>query len=257
VLAIVGFLLTVALDSRRVPGAIIIAILVTTAVGVLLGASPFLGVADAPPSIAPTLLKLDVAGTLNLGVATIVFAFLFVDLFDNTGTLVGVAHRAGLVGPDGKVARIGRALLADSIATMVGALLGTSTVTSYIESAAGVKAGGRTGLVGVVVAVLFLLSLFLWPLATTVPGYATAPALLFVACVMARSLVEVDWEDVTEYAPAVVTALAMPLTFSIANGIAFGFVTYTGVKLLAGRWRDLNTMLIVLAVLFVVKFAFY
>jgi len=254
-LAILGFLAMVALDARRVPGAIIIAVLGTTLVGIVFGLTPFGGLVSLPPSLAPTLLQLDVAGALHLGLVTIIFAFLFVDLFDNTGTLVGVAHRAGLIGPDGKIPRLGKALIADSTATIAGALLGTSTVTSYIESAAGVRAGGRSGLVGLVVAVLFLLALFLSPLAGTVPAYATAPALLFVACIMTRGLIELDWEDVTEYAPAVVTAIAMPLTFSIANGIAFGFITYAAVKLLAGRIKEVSPGVIALAVLFVVKFA--
>jgi adenine/guanine/hypoxanthine permease len=255
VLAAAGFLVMVGLDAWRVPGAIIIAILATTAGGIALHVSPFGGVFALPPSLAPTFLQLDLAGTLQLGLVTIVFAFFFVDLFDNTGTLVGVAHRAGLIGRDGRIPRLGRAFLADSTATMAGALLGTSTVTSYIESAAGVRAGGRTGLVGLVVAVLFLASLFLAPLAGTVPAYATAPALFFVACLMTRGLAEIDWEDVTEYAPAVVAALAMPLTFSIANGIAFGFMSYAAVKLLSGRWREAPVAVVVLALLFLVKFA--
>jgi AGZA family xanthine/uracil permease-like MFS transporter len=254
-LAVLGFLVMVALDARRVPGAIIIAILATTAAGVALGISPFAGIFAMPPSLAPTFLKLDLAGTFQIGLITIVFAFFFVDLFDNTGTLVGVAQRAGLIDRDGRIPRLGRAFIADSTATMAGALLGTSTVTSYIESAAGVRAGGRTGLVGLVVAALFLLSLFLAPLAGTVPGYATAPALFFVACLMTRGLAEVNWEDVTEYAPAVVTAVTMPLTFSIANGIAFGFISYAGVKLLAGRPREARPAVIVLGALFLIKFA--
>jgi AGZA family xanthine/uracil permease-like MFS transporter len=249
------FLVMVALDARRVPGAIIIAILGTTAIGVVLGVSPSQGIFSMPPSLAPTFLKMDLVGALNIGLITIIFAFFFVDLFDNTGTLVGVAHRSGLIGPDGKIPRLQRVFVADSTATMTGALLGTSTVTSFIESAAGVRAGGRTGLVGVVVAILFLLSLFLAPLAATVPQYATAPALLFVACLMARGLTEMDWEDVTEYAPAVVTAIAMPLTFSIANGIAFGFITYAAIKLLAGRFAEARPTVLVLAAIFVVKFA--
>lgn len=254
-LAVFGFLLMIALDARRVPGAIIIAVLVTTFIGIAFGVSPFAGIVDTPPSLAPTFLALDIGGALDLGLIAVIFAFFFVDFFDNTGTLVGVAHRAGLIGPDGKIPRLQRAFLADSTAVMAGAALGTSTVTSYIESAAGVKAGGRTGLVGVVVAVLFLLALFLEPLARSVPAYATAPALLFVACIMARGLAEVDWEDVTEYAPAVVTAIAMPLTFSIANGIAFGFITYAAGKLLAGRFVEANPAVLFLGALFVVKFA--
>jgi len=254
-LAMAGFLVMVALDRLRVPGAIIIAILATTAVGIILGISKFEGIFSAPPSLAHTFLQLDLAGAINIGLVSIIFVFFFVDLFDNTGTLVGVAHRAGLIAKDGTIPRLGKAFIADSTATMVGALLGTSTVTSYIESAAGVRAGGRTGLVGVVVAVLFLLSLFLSPLATSIPEYATAPALLFVGCLMARGLAEIDWEDVTEYAPAVVTAIAMPFTFSIANGLALGFVTFAAAKLLSGRFSEAKPAMVVLAVLFVVRFA--
>ncbi|HEV2161412.1 MAG TPA: NCS2 family permease [Stellaceae bacterium] len=253
-LAIGGFLLMVALDARKVPGAIIIAILVTTIVGVASGVSPFLGLASLPPSVAPTFLKLDIGGALDAGVLVIVFAFFFVDLFDNTGTLVGVAHRAGLIRKDGHIPRLLRVFVADSTATLAGSLLGASTVTSYIESAAGVRAGGRTGLVGVVVAILFLLTLFFAPLAETVPAYATAPALLYVACLMARGLAEVNWEDVTEYAPAVVTAIAIPLTFSIANGIAFGFILYAAIKLLAGRTQEASPAVLVLGLLFLIRF---
>jgi AGZA family xanthine/uracil permease-like MFS transporter len=256
-LAAAGFVVMVALDRRRVPGAIIIAVLGTAAAGMLLRVSPFGGIASLPPSLGPTFLALDLKGALDVGVATIVFVFLFVDLFDNTGTLVGVAYRAGLVGADGTIPRLGRVLIVDSTASIAGSLLGTSTVTSYIESAAGVRAGGRTGLTGVVVAILFLLTLFLAPLAQSVPIYATAPALLFVACLMARGLTELDWDDVTEYAPAMVTALSMPLTFSIANGIAFGFVTYAAVKLLAGQWRDASPSGLLLAAIFIVKYTFF
>ena len=253
-LAIAGFVALIALDWRRVPGAIILAVLGATLAGVALGVSPFQGVVSAPPSLAPTFLAMDLAGALQIGLVGIVFAFLFVDLFDTAGTLVGVAHRAGLLDAQGRLPRIGRALLADSSATMVGAALGTSTTTSYIESAAGIRAGGRTGLTAVVVAILFLLCVFFAPLANTVPAYATAPALLFVACMMARGLAELPWDDVTEYAPGVTAALAMPFTFSIANGIAFGFVTYVGVKLLAGRVGDIHPIVAVLAALFVLKF---
>jgi AGZA family xanthine/uracil permease-like MFS transporter len=255
ILGSLGFVLMAALDARRVPGAIIIAILLVTAVGVALGVSPAQGVFSMPPSIAPTFLQMDIAGAFSLGLAAIVFTFLFVDLFDNTGTLIGVAHRAGLLDKDGKLPRIGKALIVDSSSAMVGAALGTSTTTSYIESTAGVRAGGRTGLTAVVVAILFLAALFLSPLAGTVPAYATAPALLFVACIMTRGLTEVDWEDVTEYAPAVITAIAMPLTFSIANGIALGFITYAAIKLVAGRWREIHPAVAILALAFILKFA--
>jgi AGZA family xanthine/uracil permease-like MFS transporter len=254
-LACFGFILMLALDARRVPGAIIIAILATTAAGVVLGITPAQGIVSAPPSLAPTFLQLDILGALQMGLISVIIALLFVDLFDTAGTLVGVAHRAGLLTEDGKLPRLRKALIADSTATMIGSLLGTSNTTSYIESAAGVKVGGRTGLTAVTVAVLFLLALFFAPLAGTVPAYATAPALLFVACIMTRALAEVDWEDPTEYAPAVVTAISMPLTFSIATGIAFGFITYAGAKLVAGRVREISMAVAVLAVLFLVRFA--
>ena len=254
ILAVCGFLAIVALDARKVPGAIIISVLAVTAIGVGLGVSPFGGIVSAPPSLAPTFLKLDLKGALDAGLIVIVFAFFFVDLFDNTGTLVGVAHRAGLIDKDGKIPRLDRVFIADSTATIAGSLLGTTTVTSYIESAAGVRAGGRTGLVGVVVAILFLLSLFLSPLAGTVAAYATAPALLYVACLMARGLAEIDWEDPTEYAPAVITAIAMPLTYSIATGIAFGFIAYAVVKILAGKMNQVSPALAILAALFLVRF---
>jgi AGZA family xanthine/uracil permease-like MFS transporter len=255
ILAAFGFILMVALDARRIPGAVIIAILATTAIGVAIGASPARGFVAMPPSLAPTFLQLDIIGAIYAGLIAVVIVLLFVDLFDTAGTLIGVAHRAGLLAPDGTLPRLRKALIADSSATMIGALLGTSNTTSYIESAAGVKAGGRTGLTAVTVAVLFLLALFFAPLALTVPAYATAPALLFVACLMTRGLMEIDWEDPTEYAPAVITALAMPLTFSIATGIAFGFITYAGIKVIAGRYREVGIAVAVLAILFLARFA--
>lgn len=254
ILASLGFVAMAVLVARRVPGALIIVILAVAALGMILGVSPFNGIVSLPPSPAPTLLQLDIAGALEVGLVSIVFTFLFVDLFDTAGTLVGVSHRAGLLDEQGRLPRLKKALLADSTATVVGAVLGTSTVTSYIESAAGTNAGGRTGLTAVVVAALFLLALFLSPLANSIPPYATAPALIFVACLMARGLAEIDWEDVTEYAPSLVTALAMPLTYSIAHGIAFGFITYAAIKLLSGRFRDASPTVVILAALFVIKF---
>jgi adenine/guanine/hypoxanthine permease len=254
ILAALGFIAMAGLVALRVPGALIIVILAVSVIGMLLGISPFNGITSLPPDPSPTLLQLDIAGALEVGLITIVFTFLFVDLFDTAGTLIGVSHRAGLLDREGKLPRLGKALIADSTATVAGAVLGTSTVTSYIESAAGTNAGGRTGLTAVVVAVLFLACLFFAPLATSIPAYATAPALLFVACLMARGLSEIDWEDVTEYAPALVTALAMPLTYSIAHGIAFGFITYGAIKIVSGRIRDASPTVLILAVLFVVKF---
>jgi len=254
-LAALGFVALVALAARRVTGAVVIAILGTAVLGMLLGVTPFGGrLVSLPPDPSPTFLAMDIPGALEAGLLSIVFTFLFIDLFDTAGTLVGVSHRAGLLTPDGRLPRLRKALLADSTATMAGAALGTSTVTSYIESAAGTNVGGRTGLTAVTVALLFLACLFLAPLAADIPAYATAPALLYVACLMVRGLTEVDWEDVTEYAPAVVTALAMPLTYSIANGIAFGFITFAAIKLLAGRGREVGPAVLVLTALFITKF---
>ncbi|MBG4799162.1 NCS2 family permease [Pseudomonas aeruginosa] len=257
ILATLGFILIVALEARSVTGAVLIGILVVTAIAILLGVTQFGGVVSMPPSLAPTFLQLDIKGALDIGLVSVIFAFLFVDLFDNSGTLIGVAKRAGLMGKDGHMPKMGRALIADSTAAMGGSLLGTSTTTSYIESAAGVSAGGRTGLTAIVVAILFLLALFFAPLAGSVPAFATAPALLFVAVLMASGLAEIDWEDITVAAPVVVTALAMPFTYSIATGIAVGVISWTAIKVLSGRWRELNPALVILSVLFVIKLGFF
>ena len=254
-LAVAGFLLMAALDARKVPGAILIAILATAAAGLAFGLTKFGGVVAMPPSIAPVFLKMDIVKALEIGLVAIVFTFFFVDVFDNTGTLVAVAHKAGLLNPDGTLPRAKRALTADSAAAMVGAAIGTSTTTSFIESAAGVNAGGRTGLTAVTVAVLFLAALFFAPLAGSIPAFATAPALVYVACLMMSAVREIDFDDVTEYVPAVITIAAMPLTFSIAHGIAFGFITYAGIKLLAGRFGQISAAVAILAVLFAAKFA--
>ncbi|GGP27426.1 NCS2 family permease [Silvimonas amylolytica] len=256
-LAVLGFFLIVALEYRRIPGSIIISILAVTVISVLMGLSKFLGVMSAPPSIAPTFLQMDLHGALNAGLLGVIFVFFFVDLFDTTGTLIGVSHRAGLLDKDGKLPRLKRALMADSSAIVVGSVLGTSSTTAYIESAAGTAVGGRTGLTAVVVAILFLISLVFAPLANSVPAFATAPALCYVAVLMARGLAEIEWNDLTESAPAVMTALAIPFTYSIADGIAIGFISYVAIKLLAGRLRDLSPAVVVIALLWLVKFAFF
>jgi AGZA family xanthine/uracil permease-like MFS transporter len=253
-MASLGFALIVALEHRRILGGVIIGILAVTAISVAAGYQKFSGIFDMPPSIMPVLFQMDLAGAFKVGLVTVVFAFLFVDLFDNSGTLIALAHRGSFMRPDGTVPRLNRALMSDSAAAMIGAAIGTSTTTSYIESAAGINEGGRTGLTAVTVGVLFLLALFVAPLAGSIPPYATAPALLYVACLMARGLTEIEWNDVTETAPAVITAIAMPFTFSIAEGIAFGFISYTGIKLVAGKFRDIHPAVAILAVLFVIKY---
>jgi AGZA family xanthine/uracil permease-like MFS transporter len=258
ILAACGFAAMVALDYRRIPGAIIISIILVTAAGIYLGVShrPS-AVIDVPPSLAPTFLALDLTGLFKLSFATmliLVFSFLLVDLFDTAGTLIGLAHQAKLLDEKGNLPRIGPALVADSTATVAGALLGTSTTTSYIESAAGIRAGGRTGLTAVFAAMFFLLALLFAPLATSIPAYATAPAILFVACVMARSIAEVEWDDISESVPAVITAIGMPLTFSIATGIGLGFIAYVAIKLVCGRALEVSAAMWLVAVIFLAYF---
>ena len=258
-LTIAGFFIIVALDALKVTGSILIGILVITVVAIALGVSQFGGVISMPPSVAPTFLQLDVMGALTYGIFQVVLVMVLVEVFDATGTLIGVAKRAGLLaeGPTQNNPNLGRALMADSTAITAGSLLGTSSTTAYVESASGVQAGGRTGLTAVVVGVLFLLAMFFAPLAGSVPAYATAPALLYVATLMLRELAEIDWDDVTEAAPAVLTAIAMPFTYSIANGLAFGFISYALVKLLTGRARQVHAATWVIAALFVAKYAFF
>jgi AGZA family xanthine/uracil permease-like MFS transporter len=255
VLCLLGFVVIVALNSRNVIGGTLIGILAVTFIGLPLGLAQFSGLMALPPSLAPTFLQLDFSRVTELTFLIVIFSFLFVDLFDNAGTLIGVAHRAGLLDPQGNLPRMKQALVADSFAAMFGALIGTSTTTSYIESAAGVSAGGRTGLTAAFVALFFLLALFFSPLAGMIPAYASAAALLYVACVMTQGLAEIDWRDMTEYAPAVVAAVTMPLTYSIATGIGLGFITYALAKLIAGRLDEAKPAVLVLALVFAIKFA--
>ena len=255
ILFTLGFFLIVVLDRLRVPGAILIGILAVTVASFIFGGNQFQGVFSAPPSIAPTFLQLDIKTALSSGFLNVVLVFFLVELFDATGTLMGVAKRAGLLVP-GKMERFHRSLLADSGAIFAGSLLGTSSATAYVESASGVQAGGRTGLTAVTVAVLFLACLFIAPLAGSVPAYATAPALLFVACLMLKELTEVDWADTTEAIPAAITAVMMPFTYSIANGLAFGFISYAAIKLFTGRAREVHWMVWIIAALFLFKFAY-
>ena len=251
-----GFALIAALSARKIVGAVIIGILVATVVGWLSGNTEFNGLFSMPPSAAPVLLQLDIMGALSYSMLTVVLTFLLVDVFDTAGTLVAVSTRAGLVGEDGKLPRLGRALLSDSTATTVGALVGTSSTTSFIESAVGVEVGGKTGLTAVTVGVLFLACLFFAPLAQSIPAYATASALLFVACLMIRSLADLDWGDLTECAPAVVTAMSMPLAFSIADGLGIGFISYVVIKIISGKSTACPIAVYVIAAVFVAKFAF-
>jgi adenine/guanine/hypoxanthine permease len=255
-LAAAGFFLIAALSVRNVSGAIIVGVLAITAAAVALGLEPWHGIAAAPPSIAPTFLKMDVAGVFQLGLAVIVLTLLLVMMLDAAGTLIGVARQAGFLDEEGRLPRLRQALLADSGSAMIGAALGTSTTTAYVESAAGVKEGGRTGLTAIFVAAFFVLALFLAPLAQTVPLYATAPALLFVACLMAASLGAITWDDATDYIPALAIAFLMPLTFSIATGIGLGFIAYVALKALTGRVSEINAAVALIAAAFLLKLIF-
>jgi len=250
-----GFLLIAALAARRVAGAVLFGILITAALGIPVGLTAMHGLVAAPPSLAPTFLQMDLSAALALGIPTVVFTFFLVDVLDNAGTLIATTYRAGLMRPDGTVPRLREALLADSGGAIVGALLGTSTTTSYIESAAGIQAGGRTGLTAVVVAVLFLLTLFAAPVAMAVPAFATAPALVFVACLMASALRDVAWDEPSECVPAVVIAIATPFAFSIATGIGLGFIVYAVMKTVAGRGRQVSGAMWLIAAASALRFA--
>lgn len=256
ILGVLCFLGIGILEALKVPGGILIGMIASTIIAAVFGLTDLNWVGSPPPSIAPTFLALDIAAAAELALATVIISFLFVDMFDTAGTLVGVASKANLLDEDGKLPRLNRALIADSSATLVGSLIGTSSVTSYVESAAGVRAGGRTGLTAVVVALLFLLSLFFAPLAQSVGAYATGAALVFVGCVMAGGLASTDWDDVTNFVPVVVTAISMPLTYSIATGLGFGFVTYAVLKIGSGRFKELSGGVMVLAAVFLAKFIF-
>lgn len=247
-----GILLTLVLMVRKINGSILIGIAGTMLLGVLRGIAHRPEAILAMPHPSGTLLQLDLGGAIHLGLLEIIFAFLFVDLFDNIGTLMGVCSQAGFV-KDGKIPRVGRVLMADGVGTVVGALTGTSTVTSYIESAAGVAAGARTGLSNVFVAGLFLLAMFFSPLAAAIPGFATAPALVLVGGLMMQAVADVDWQDFSEAFPAFVTVVAMPLTFSIATGLSFGVITYTVVKVAAGKHRQVSPVIWILTILFIVR----
>jgi adenine/guanine/hypoxanthine permease len=250
-----GLALTLVLMSRKLHGAILLGILGTTAVGILRGISSWPGTLFSMPHPSSTLLRLDFRGALHLGLLEILFAFLFVDLFDNVGTLVGVCEQGGFI-RDGKIPRVGRVLMADSVGTILGALTGTSTVTSYIESAAGVAAGARTGFSNVAVAALFLGAMFCAPLAMAIPAYATAPALILVGVLMSQALGLVKWNDFTEALPAFITILVTPLAFSIATGLSLGLISYTVVKVAAGRAREVNVLIWILTLLFILRYVY-
>jgi adenine/guanine/hypoxanthine permease len=254
-MACLGLVITLVLMARRLHGAILLGILATTILGMLRGISNWPTSLFAMPHPAATFLQLDFRAALRLGFLEILFAFLFVDLFDNVGTLVGVCEQGGFI-KDGKIPRVGRVLLADSVGTIFGAMTGTSTVTSYIESAAGVAAGARTGLSNVMVAGLFLLAMFCSPLATAIPAYATAPALILVGVLMSQSIAQVKWQDFSDAVPAFITMIATPLAFSIATGLSLGLISYTLVKLAAGKFKEINALVWILTALFILRYIY-
>ena len=255
-MAILSFFLIVVFVQRKVPAAVMLSILIVTVISLLAGESHYSGIVSMPPSIAPTFMQLDIAGALDVSMVSVIFAFLFVVLFDTSGTLIGVTKKAGLMSTDGQIPNLGKALFADSTAAVAGSLLGTSSVTSYVESTAGVAAGGRTGLTAIVVGVLFLLALFFAPLAGMIPAYATAGAIFYVAVLMLFTLREIDWDDLTEASPVAVVLLLTPLTFSIADGIALGFITYTIAKLVSGRYKEVSPAVWVLTAILLAKLIF-
>lgn len=262
-LALAGLLLIGVLEVRRVRGAMLLGILAVTWAALALGLVRYEGVLALPPSLAPTVLQLDIVGALRghggggalAAVLHVVLVFVLVEMFDATGTLMGVAQRAGLLHTPAQRRQFDRALLADSTVILAGALLGTSSTTAYVESAAGVQVGGRTGLTALVVAALFLLALLFSPLAAMVPAYATAPALIYLASVMLRECTQIQWDDVGDALPAAICMLAMPLTYSIATGLAFGFITYAALRLGSGRWRGVHPATWTIAGLFVLRYA--
>ena len=255
-MAALGFFMIIGLVYRNIPGAVTIGILAVTVIAVLAGQVPFAGVMSMPPPIAPTFMQLDIAGAFDIAMISVIFAFLFVDLFDTSGTLIGVTSKAGLVDEKGDIRNLDEALLADSTATVAGSLLGTSSTTSFVESTAGVAAGGRTGLMAVTVGVLFLLSIFFAPLAGMIPAYATAGAIFYVSVLMLYTLKDIDWEDLTEAAPVAVVLLLTPLTYSIADGISLGFITYTVVKVLTGKFNQVSPAVWVLTIILLGKIVF-
>ena len=255
-LAGLGFLLISVLAIRKVPGAIILGVIAVTVVGMIFGLIQFQGFVSMPPDLAPTFMKLDILGALDLAMVSVVISFLFVNLFDTAGTLLGVANRANLVDSDGNVKNLARALKADSTSSVVGAFFGCAPVTSYVESSAGVEAGGRTGLTAVVVGLLFLLAIFFSPLAAIVPAYATSGALIYVAILMLGGMEKLDWSDTTELVPSLIMIVMIPLTFSIANGIALGFISYVVIKAFVGEIKSVSSGAWFLFAIFVAKFVF-
>ncbi|EIL2397111.1 adenine permease AdeQ, partial [Shigella sonnei] len=252
-LGILGFFIITVLSSRHFHAAVLVSIVVTSCCGLFFGDVHFSGVYSIPPDISGVIGEVDLSGALTLELAGIIFSFMLINLFDSSGTLIGVTDKAGLIDGNGKFPNMNKALYVDSVSSVAGAFIGTSSVTAYIESTSGVAVGGRTGLTAVVVGVMFLLVMFFSPLVAMVPPYATAGALIFVGVLMTSSLARVNWDDFTESVPAFITTVMMPFTFSITEGIALGFMSYCIMKVCTGRWCDLNLCVVVVASLFALK----
>ena len=255
-LACLGILLSAVLLVRKVTGALLIGILVTTIVGIPLQVTNFTDVVSAPPSLAPVFCQFEWSSMLSVDMVVCVLTFLFIDMFDTIGTLIGVSNRAGMVDENGRILNLGKAFMADAVGTTFGAMLGTSTVTTYVESASGVNAGGRSGLTAISSAACFALALFLAPLFLAIPTQATAPALFLVGVMMMHDIRKIDFNDYVNAIPCFVCIVLMPLTYSISDGILLSVITYVLIRLFAGRWQELSVNMCIMALLFILKYAF-
>ena len=255
-LALIGLVITGFLYAKNVPGAILIGIIVTMVIGIPMGVTEFHGVLSKPESISPIFCKFEFNHIFSLDMLAVVFTFLFIDMFDTVGTLVGVCTKAGMADKNGKIDRLNHAFMADSIATTLGACLGTSTTTTYVESAAGVAQGGRSGLTAFVVGICFAVAIFFSPLFLSIPAAATAPALIIVGLLMVEPIKNIPFEDMSESIPAFVCIIMMPLTYSISNGILLGMITYVLMNLITGKTKRVTPVMIILAILFVLKYIF-
>ena len=255
-LAALSFIIILVLGKRKIPGEIIIGILTTTLIAFLMGMVSYGGVFSKPPDISPTLMKLDILGALDVAMISVIMSFLFVNLFDTTGTLIGVASRANLLNDEGEAENLDKALKADSSASIFGTFFGCSPVTSYVESSAGVEVGGRTGLTAVIVGILFIFAIFLAPLSKMVPEYATAGALLYVCFLMLSGMQNLNWDDSKELIPALIIMVMIPLTYSIANGIALGFLVYIVLKISSGELYKISSGAWFLTIIFISNFIF-
>ena len=255
-LAFIGLVITGFMYSRNVPGAILLGIIITMIIGIPLGVTEFKGILSAPESIAPIFCQFEFDKIFSVDMLVVVFTFFFIDMFDTVGTLVGVCTKAKMVDTNGNVHRVKQAFMADSIATTLGAMLGTSTTTTYVESAAGVAQGGRSGLTALVVGGCFVVAMFFSPLFLSIPSAATAPALIIVGLMMAEQIKDIDFEDFSESIPAFVCMLMMPLTYSISNGILIGMITYVLMNMICGKFKKLSPAMYILAVLFILKYIF-